>query len=186
VSDLDHVDIRASQQGDHEAYRRLVQRYEAVISRLMWRFSQQAGVCEELVQEAFVEAYMSLGSFKFRGPFEGWLKRIATRTGYRYWKQQRRARQSVPLDETPALEAPPTSAEPADAALLANKLLERLPPTDRLVLTLLYFDECNTEEIAQRMGWTRAMVKMRAYRARSKLKEICEREQLLEHFEWTR
>jgi len=186
VNDLDHDDIRASQQGDHEAYRRLVMRYEAVLSRLMWRFSHQAGVCEELVQEAFVEAYTSLGGFRFQGPFEGWLKRIATRVGYRYWKQQRRERQFMPLDENVPIEAPEPDKEPADAAMLAAKLLERLAPAERLVLTLLYFDKCSTQEIAERMGWNRAMVKMRAYRARQKLKTIVEQEHLLDDFEWTR
>ena len=76
--------------------------------------------------------------------------------------------------------------QPADAALLASKLLERLAPAERLVLTLLYFDECSTQEIAERMGWNRAMVKMRAYRARQKLKTIVEQEHLLDNFEWTR
>lgn len=186
VSDVDQADIKASQQGDHEAYRRLVRRYEATLSRLMWRFSSEASVCEELVHEAFVEAYMSLGGFKFQGPFEGWLKRIATRVGFRYWKRQKRERQFVPLNEAVPMEAPAPSAEPVDAAALAQRLLDRLAPAERLVLALLYFDGCNTQDIAERMGWSRAMVKMRAYRARLKLKAICEQERLLEAFEWTR
>lgn len=185
MNDPELADIQASQVGDHEAYRRLVQRYEAIVSRLMWRFSRQADVCEELVQETFVEVFLSLKGFKFRGPFEGWLKRIATRVGYRYWKQQRRARQFVHLDESVPLEAPELTREPADAAALAHRLLDRLAPAERLVLTLLYFDKCSTQEIAERMGWNRAMVKMRAYRARQKLKTFVERENLLDSFEWT-
>lgn len=182
MRDLDSDDIKASQEGDHEAYRRLVQQYEATVSNLMWRFSHQTGVCEELTQETFVQAYLSLRGARFRGSFEGRLKRIATRVGYRYWKQQQRARQFVSLDETTPFEAPKCRQQLADVECLAHQLLQRLPPTERLVLTLSYFDKCSTQDIAERLGWNRAMVKMRAHRARRKLKTIVERENLLDNF----
>ena len=63
-------------------------------------------------------------------------------------------------------------------------LLARLPVEDRLVLTLMYFEQNSTKDIAKRMGWTRAMVKMRAHRARKKLKAIAESENLLEKLGW--
>jgi DNA-directed RNA polymerase specialized sigma24 family protein len=49
----------------------------------------------------------------------------------------------------------------------------------------MYFEECDTREIADRTGWTRAMVKMRAYRGRRRLKAIAEQEHLLERLGWT-
>ncbi len=64
-------------------------------------------------------------------------------------------------------------------------LLARLPADDRLVLTLMYFEECGTQEVAERMGWSRAKVKTQALRARRKMKEIAEREHLLEKLGWT-
>jgi len=74
--------------------------------------------------------------------------------------------------------------ESSEAAQILHSLLARLPRADRLVLTLMYFDNCGTKEIAARMGWNRAMVKMRALRARRKLKTIAERENLLEKLGW--
>jgi DNA-directed RNA polymerase specialized sigma24 family protein len=53
------------------------------------------------------------------------------------------------------------------------------------VLTLLYFERCGTQEIAEQMGWSRAKVKTQALRARRKMKEIAEREHLLEKLGWT-
>lgn len=185
VDEKNQDDIREAQDGDQDAYRRLLEQHEAEISRLMWRFCQNAQVCEELVQEVFVEAYCSLGSYKFKAPFIFWLKRIATRVGYRFWKQRDRQRRFVRLDETPDVVAPPRETDKTDIQQLAYQLLERLPSSDRLVLTLLYFDKCSTEQIADRMGWSRAMVKMRAYRARAKLRTIVENEHLLEDLEWT-
>jgi RNA polymerase sigma-70 factor (ECF subfamily) len=80
--------------------------------------------------------------------------------------------------------APDGAGNPA-AAGAAHALLARLPPAERLVLTLMYFDDCQVKDIARRMGWTRAMVKMRAYRARRRLKAIAGREHLLERLGWT-
>jgi RNA polymerase sigma factor (sigma-70 family) len=76
--------------------------------------------------------------------------------------------------------------DPAEAAATLQALLARLPADDRLVLTLLYFEECGTKEIAERMGWSRAKVKTQALRARRKIKEIAERECLLEKLGWIR
>jgi len=48
----------------------------------------------------------------------------------------------------------------------------------------MYFEDCTIKEIAERMGWTRAAVKMRAMRARKKLRKMAEREKNLEKLEW--
>jgi RNA polymerase sigma-70 factor (ECF subfamily) len=147
----------------------------------MWRFSRDPNVCEELVQEVFVEAYLSLKSFRGEAPFLHWLRRIGSRVGYRFWKEQARAKSTVPLGDFDAIELEAADAvDPSVAAEVLHSLLARLPQAERLVLTLMYFEQCSTKEIAERMGWTRAMVKMRAFRARRKLKTIAETEDLLE------
>ena len=181
MSELEIADIEASQKGDHDAYRRLVKRYEAIISRLMWRFSNQIDVCEELTHDTFIEAYTSLGQYQFRGPFTAWLKRIATRMGYRYWKELHRARKFAQIDEIDHHTKPTLYQGSYDPEALTDYLLGRLKPTERLILILLYFDNCSTKEISDQLGWTRGMVKMRAYRARQKLKAIVERERLLDN-----
>ena len=81
--------------------------------------------------------------------------------------------------------AAPAEMEPSAAGAAVHALLSHLPPPERLVLTLMYFEECSVREIAERMGWTRPMVKMRAYRARRRLKAVAQREHLLERLGWT-
>ncbi len=153
----------------------------------MWRFSRNPAVCEELVQDVFVEAYFSLKSYRGRAPLIHWLRKIGARVGYRYWKEQAKTKAAVPLQDFDVIEAEQTDAlEPSAAAEILHALLARLPAADRLVLTLMYFEQCSTKDIAQRMGWTRAMVKMRAHRARKKLKTIAESENLLEKLGWIR
>ncbi len=59
-----------------------------------------------------------------------------------------------------------------EAKAIVTRLMERLSAPDRLVLTLLDLEERSTLEIAQMTGWSRPMVKMRAMRARRKLREV--------------
>lgn len=168
-------DIRQSLQGDPEAYRRLIERHQEYIGRVLWRFSRDRRVHEELVQDVFVEAYLSLGRYRGKAPFVHWLSRIATRVGYRYWKQidRQKNRESFTLEEWDQL--PCDSGEKIDAsqaAALVHRLLGQLPPRDRLVLTLRYIEECDVAETAQRTGWTKSMVKVQTWRARKKLEKL--------------
>jgi RNA polymerase sigma-70 factor (ECF subfamily) len=185
VQNTDWQDIEACLSGDENSYAKLVRRYEAQIARLMWRFSRDRAVCEELVQEVFVEAYFSLKSYRGRAPFLHWLRKIGTRVGYRFWKEQAKRKALMPLTDFDAIEKKDTDVvDPQIAAEILHSLLARLPQADRLVLTLMYFEQNSTREIAARMGWNRAMVKMRALRARKKLKTIAEKENLLEELGW--
>lgn len=187
VNDGDLADITACVEGDEDAYARLVRRYESDIGKLMWRFCRNRGVCEELVQEVFVEAYFSLPGYRGEAPFVHWLKRIGSRVGYRYWKKRDRRKQEFSLLEGDAVVTEEGGdIEPEQAGEVLHRLLARLKEADRLVLTLMYFDDCSTREIADRMGWTRGMVKMRASRARKKIKTIAENEGLLEDLGWIR
>jgi RNA polymerase sigma-70 factor (ECF subfamily) len=189
VENADWFDVAASLKGDDDAYARLVLRYEKPITGLLWRFTRDPAQCEELVQQVFVEAYFSLRTYRGQAPLLHWLRRIATRTGYRFWREKARAPQGMPLPDADLIEQIEAVEEdrldPSEAAAVLHTLLGRLPPDDRLVLTLLYFENCGTKEIAERMGWTRAKVKTQALRARRKMKEIAEKEHVLERLGWT-
>lgn len=96
---IDWADVQASLGGDHDAYARLVRRYQQTIGVTMWRFTRQRQLWEELVHDVFVEAYLGLNGYRGRAPFSHWLRRIATRVGYRFWKRRRRQERELPLDE---------------------------------------------------------------------------------------
>ncbi len=172
---VDLEDIRQSREGDSEAYRRLIERYQRQIGQILWRFSRDRLIHEELVQDVFVEAYLSLDRYHGKAPFVHWLSRIATRVGYGYWKKNARQkkRESFTLEEWDQL--PGDSVKKMDAsqaAVLVYRLLEQLSPRDRLVLTLRYLEECDVAETAQRTGWTKGMVKVQTWRAKKKLEKL--------------
>lgn len=176
VSAEDRSDIEASLAGDGEAYARIVGRYQADIARQMWRFTRDRLVLEDLMQEVFVQAYSSLSRFRGEAPLLHWLRRIASCVGYAHWKREARERgrrEALAREAMPPVHDP-SAAAPSEAAEYACGLLAGLAPKDRLVLTLMYFEECSVKEIAARMGWSQSLVKVRAYRARRRLKHILE------------
>jgi len=175
-SATDRAEIEASLGGDHQAFAKLVRRHQDAVARQMLRFTRDVGQREELVQDVFVEAYGSLGTFRGHGSFAGWLRVLAVRTGYRFWRDRDRdrARRAGPEE---ALPAAPDLEQPREAAEWLHHVLAKLPPRDRLVLNLLYLDECSVIEAAQLTGWSRSMVKVQAHRARKKLRDLLHAEQ---------
>ena len=176
VSEEDQKDIADSLAGNGDGYGRLVRRYQDKVAAQMWRFTRDTMVLDQLVQDVFVEAYLSLKGFRGRAPFLHWLRRIATRVGYRYWKSRARKdeREEALKEGNLSLLAAPETLTAAEAAETLYRLLGNLPPADRLVLTLFYFEECDLKEISARSGWNRALVKVRLHRARKKLKSLLE------------
>ncbi len=176
VSGEDARDIRECLEGDEDAYARLVRRYQQSIANYMWRFTQDAVAWEELTHEVFVQAYFSLSKFRGRSPWLHWLKKIATRVGYGYWRQRQRDRErgglSLELVAETAVAVVDRELHPRESHELVQRLLEQVSPRDRLVLTLTYLESQSTEEIAALTGWSRTLVKVQLHRARQRLARI--------------
>lgn len=172
---LDIQDVKNSLEGDNEAYKRLVERHQRQISAMMWRFSRDRIVHEELVQDVFVQVYISLPTFKRKAPFTHWLHRIATRVGFSYWKKKARINRintiSIEDFDQASMTATESSA-PDKAAEMLHGMLEKLPPRDRLVLTLRYLQQNSIIETAELTGWTVGMVKIQTWRAKNKFKKL--------------
>jgi RNA polymerase sigma-70 factor (ECF subfamily) len=168
----DAEDISAVCDGDEDRFAAIVTRYQAAVAAMMWRFTRDPWVLDELVQNTFVEAYTSLRSFDRSRPFLPWLRKIAVRVGYRHWKCSSKPYCEVSLDAVGDIpDERPEPTQPAASEIL-HALLAQLPPRDRLVITLLNVEGCSIAEAAQLTGWSRVMVKVQAHRARSKLRKI--------------
>jgi RNA polymerase sigma-70 factor (ECF subfamily) len=167
-------DVVRSLDGDRDAYARIVARYQTKIARHMRLFTRDPAIIEQLVQDVFVDAYFSLNGFRGEGALGAWIGRIATRVGYRYWKQNRR-KNEVPREDhwwRELAEQEVDNLDPTAANRLVHSLLETLPPRDRLVLVLMYVDGRSVDEAAQLAGWSKTMIKVQAFRARRKLRAL--------------
>lgn len=174
---LDIQDVNKSLEGDNDAYKRLIERHQRQISKLMWRFSRDRVVHEELVQDVFVQVYMSMHTYKRKAPFKHWLNRIATRVGFGYWKMKSRQNRIATVsiedyDQAEVKDGDSGSAE--EVAEMLHNMLDKLPVRDRLVLTLRYLEQKNIEQTAELTGWSIPMVKVQTWRAKKKFKKLYE------------
>ncbi len=174
-------DVRRTLQGDSESYRSLLERNQDMVSAMMWRFSRDRTVHEELVQNVFVEVYLSLDTYREKAPFTHWLTKVATRVGYQYWKKQAKERSfpTVSFEEWHRIPEVVTTdqnifdaLDPLEAGELLHKLLGQLPPRDRLILTLRYVEDHSVKETSRLTGLSQTMVKVQTLRARTKLKKL--------------
>ncbi len=174
----DCVLVELAQKGDNDAYDQLMLRHQETIARQMRRFSRELSVIEELTQTVFVRAYLSLPSYKPLSPFLHWLRLLASRVGYDYWREQYRQPTLVEyssLREQQVL-ACSDDVQAREAEEVLEHILATLSPEEKQILYMVYKDEMSMAEVAECMGWSVAMTKMRSYRARLKLRKILKRE----------
>jgi len=173
--------IAAVLKGDAASFEPLVQKYSPRVFATARRYARRESEIEDIAQEVWLKAFSKLASFRGEAPFEHWLMRMTVRTCYDFLRGHQRNRESsfseLSEPETDWLERfvadPGSAAEDADAAkLLVGRVLEKLSPAARLVITLLEIEDRSVKEIATLTGWSVPLVKVRAFRARGEMRKI--------------
>jgi len=184
MDDDDAKLIAAVVRGDHESFEPLVRKHQSRVFGVVRRYARRQSEVEDIVQDVFIKAYQKAGSFRGEAPFEHWLMRLTIRTCYDYLRAHQRNRELTMTDlsesEVDWLERfhaePDGAAETAAAAReLVRRVLDRLSPAARLVITLLAIEERSVKEIARLTGWSVPLVKVRAFRARKEMRRILEK-----------
>jgi len=172
--------IAAVLKGETASFEPLVKKYQSRIFAMARRYARRESEVEDIVQEVFIKAFQKLHSYRAEAPFEHWLMRLSVRTCYDFLRNHQRNRESAFTDmtdqETDWLERfaadPDTAVETADAARdLVERVLSQLPPSARLILTLLEIEERSVKEISELTGWSISLVKIRAFRARAAMRK---------------
>jgi RNA polymerase sigma-70 factor (ECF subfamily) len=158
--------IAACRRGDSDAFGELVSRHQQRVFKLASRFFRQREEVEDVAQETFLLAWRKLDTYRAKAPFEHWLTRVCLNCCYGRFRK-RRGDDDLPLE----YDVPATSGDPT-ARLEVERLLGHLAGEDRFLLLLLHGEGWSVTEIAKRLGWSNANVKVRAYRARKKLRRV--------------
>jgi RNA polymerase sigma-70 factor (ECF subfamily) len=140
-------------------------------------FTQQGAEAEVIVQEAKVRAWEHRDRFDASRDVVKWLIGYIVNVARECAKKRRRDATGLPEDGPGLEEMAVDPARPVDDAaidtLLARHLLEQLPPTDRQVVEMKFWDELTCAEIGHRLGMQANAVRVRLYRAIQKLKQMC-------------
>jgi len=173
--------IAAVLHGDTASFEPLVAKYSPRVFATARRYARRESEVEDIAQEVWLKAFDKLKTFRGEAPFEHWLMRLTVRTCFDFLRGHQRNRESSFTDlsepENDWLEryvaAPESATEHADAArLLVERILDKLSPSARLVITLLEIEDRSVKEIAEITGWSLPLVKVRAFRARAEMRKI--------------
>ncbi len=169
--------IQSVLQGNKAAYAVLVERYQSYVYTITNRLIPVREEAEDVSQEVFVKAYLSLAGFKGTSKFSTWLYTIAHTTAISHL---RRSRPDVVFAEENTIaniaDRQPEYLQPNHSLRTAvNSCIKQLPPDDAEIITLFYLAEQSIEEIGMIMKMEPNTAKVKLHRARQKLKDIVER-----------
>lgn len=176
--------IAAALEGDVASFEPLVQKYSPRVFATARRYARRENEADDIAQEVWIKAFQKLSSFRGEAPFEHWLMRLTVRTCFDFLRKHQRNREASFSDLTEPendwlerfVTQPESAAENADAArLLVQRVLEKLSPRSRLVITLLEIEDRSVKEISALTGWSVPLVKVRAFRARGEMRKILTR-----------
>jgi len=166
---------------DEDAARVLVRELYPLIMKIVRSHLPRRTDEEDLAQMVFGKIFAHLEQYSGNVPIEHWVSRVAVNTCLNQlrsekcrpelrWADLNEAEAEV-LEKIAYTSREPDPSEQLVSRDLARKMLETLSPKDRLILTMLDLEERSVEEIRERTGWNASLIKVRAFRARKKLRK---------------
>jgi RNA polymerase sigma-70 factor (ECF subfamily) len=188
---FDKAWLQRVRESDPEASQELVRELFPLVMKIVRGHLPRRMDPEDLAQIVFVKVFQKIEQFHGDAPFPHWVSRIAVNTCLNELRAEKARPElrwaDLGEDQAEALQHildradGPTADTQAATRDLADRLLETLPPRDRLILTLLDLEERTVAEVSEMTGSPEAVVKVRAFRARRKLRKELERLENTKH-----
>jgi len=170
--------VKASQQGDQDAFALLVQRHQRRVFNMVLRMLQDYDDASEITQEAFLAAWQGLSSFRGEARFATWLYRIAYNCALKQLERRKRERSLQAAMEAEQILEEVNKQKQAEDILelrarqaMVREQMEKLPAKYRSVLILRHLQEMTYEEMADILTMPIGTIKTHLFRARRLLKE---------------
>jgi RNA polymerase sigma-70 factor (ECF subfamily) len=174
--------VQRAREQDQDAAHWLMDRLYPLVAKVVRAHLPQRTSEEDLVQTVFMKVFANLNQFEGRVPVEHWVSRIAVNTCLNALKAEKARPELRWSDLSEEMQHVTESLASEDLVLgdtqgnaareLLQQLLARLNPADRLVITLLHLEERSVAEVQALTGWSAPVVKVRAFRARNKLRKF--------------
>ena len=167
--------------GDEDAVRAMMVHLHPLVAKIVRGHLPRRMDEEDLVQAVYVKVFTKVDQYRGEVPFEHWVSRVTVNTCLNEiarekhrpeWRFADLGEEEVEVLQNLAADTRDLGAEQSVGAReLVEKMLAALSAEDRLVVTLLHLEGRTVEEIQERTGWSRPLVKVRAFRARAKMKK---------------
>jgi RNA polymerase sigma-70 factor (ECF subfamily) len=173
--------VKAALAHDDDAARELVRRLYPLVAKIVRGHRPRRTSEEDLSQMIFIKLFQKLSQFSGKVPLEHWVSRIAVNTclnqiaAEKVRPELRHA--DLSEEEQAVVQNLAASSEELGpdrrfaSRQLVEHLLDLLKPAERVVIDLLYLQQRSVEEIRQLTGWGASLIKVRAFRARRKMKD---------------
>ena len=165
--------------GDQKAFAFLVNQYKDVSFTLAKRLVKNDMDAEEVLQDSFIKVYTSLSSFKHEAKFSSWLYRIVYNTGISFIRKKNYDISSFEdsnIDPSDLSEFNHgfVNLSKKEQSYFIKNAIEKLKPDDSFILTLYYYEDKNTIEIAKITGLSESNIRIKMHRARKSLQKKLE------------
>ncbi|MCK4431197.1 MAG: sigma-70 family RNA polymerase sigma factor [Candidatus Aminicenantes bacterium] len=177
--------IEQSAEGNKNAFRLLLVRYQRMVFSFLGTFLFPIQVLEDLAQETFLRAYRNIADFDAEkgASFSTWLVTIARNLAINEKAKKRRRREHpgsvMDMNQDFSEENPQDMLEKRSLRSRVRNAINQLPEKFHTAVVLSYFDELSLEEIAQIKECPLGTVKSRVFRGKQILRQILEKENVL-------
>jgi len=173
--------VERVRQQDEDAARLLMQHLYPLVLKLVRAHLPKRTAEEDLVQAVFMKVFAKIDQFNGTVPLEHWVSRIAINTCINRIKAERVRpelrwadlgdEERFAVETLAATEHELDTTDAFAAREIVEKLMARLEPVERVLVTLLHLQGRSGKEVAQMMGWSHLRVRVRDFRVRQKLKK---------------
>jgi RNA polymerase sigma-70 factor (ECF subfamily) len=178
--DVDETLVAQAARGNRDAFDELVRRYQPRLFQLVRILTRGDTEAEDLVQDTFVRAYRAVGQFRGDSTFRTWLHRIAVNVvrSHAVRRNSRGVRHGLERDggdDETAIDRMTTYEDLEDVVVrrrMIDQALARLPPDQRLLITLRDVQGLDYREIAVITGLPIGTVESRIFRGRRRLRPM--------------
>lgn len=165
--------VRAAQEGDAESFNRIVERFQDMACAIAYAILEDVHLAEDVAQEAFLEAYLTVAKLREPAAFASWFRHIVLKHVDRQTRGKRLMSSSLEsVADVLVVTAGPTEiAETNEVRALVRRALFTLPERQRMILVLFYGTGYTLKDIAAFLDVPVTTVKKRLYDGRQRLKE---------------
>jgi len=166
--------------GQTKSFSYIVDRHKDKVYNLAFRICGNREEEEEVAQDSFIKVYKSLGGFRRKSSFATWLYRIVFNTAISYVRIRKKGVLSLedfPADATDFIGSNTTEEESEKEyrSALLDFVLQKINDEERALITLFYYEDMSTEEIADITGISKPNIKVKLFRARQKMLDIIDK-----------
>ena len=161
--------IKKAQKNDRVAQYQLYQKFSPKMLGVIRCYIKDLQFAEDVLQKAFCKAFLNLKSYRFKGSFEGWLRRIVVTSSIDFLRQEKKI--MIQTDDFSYYQSAENPLDDVEDISMVQKAIDHLPEGYKTIFNLYVLEEYKHKEIAELLSIDVGTSKSQLYKARKMLKE---------------